>query len=441
MQRRTFLRAMPMAAAFGGGLMGAMQRSAYAADFTANDYKALVCVFLYGGNDGNNMLVPTDARYAQYQVGRGRLALARAELLDVGGVGFHPSMGAVRELWTRGKAAAVANVGPLLEPTSLAQFRAGTARVPANLFSHSDQQQQWHIGSAESSVRTGWGGRVADLVMNANGNAKSLVTALALGGKSTFQNGVVSSPFALSSSGRFGFDVFQKDDPTDAINAAFGQLLRQQREHLFEAAWLETMNRSIDTQRLFNDVVSNAPALQTAFPASGLADQLKMIARLIAGRQTLGAKRQVFFASIGGFDTHGEDQLRDQAELLSEVSTALGAFYNATIELGVSESVTTFTASDFGRDFPANGNGGSDHGWGNHHLVVGGAVKGGKLYGAMPELAVGGADDAGGGRWIPTTSVEQYAAGFARWFGVSASDLPLIAPNLDRFGGGALAFL
>ncbi len=441
MKRRAFLRSVPAAAALGGGVFAALQRSAHAAAFEAQDYKALVCIFLFGGNDGNNMLIPIDDRFAGYAAGRGRLALSRSELLPIGDFGLHPQMSGIRELWTRGKAAAVANVGPLSEPLSLAQFRAGSARIPLNLFSHSDQQQQWHTGSADGSLRTGWGGRVADLVMSANGGAQALTTALSLGGRSTFQTGVRATPFTLSPSGRFGFSAYPKDATDDPLSRAFGKMIAQRRDHLFEAAWLDTMNRSIETQRIFNDVVNRATPIATVFPASGLANQLKTIAQLIAGRASLGVKRQVFFASLGGFDTHGEDQLRDQAELLSEVSTAVAAFYNATAELGVADNVTTFTASDFGRDFPANGSGGSDHGWGNHHIVVGGAVKGGQVYGHFPELVVGGADDAGGGRWIPTTSVEQYAATFAQWFGVSAGDMPLIAPNLNRFASGSLGFL
>jgi uncharacterized protein (DUF1501 family) len=434
MQRRAFLQTLPGMAALGSGLFSAMHRSAHAAAFQADDYKALVCVFLFGGNDGNNMIVPIDVRYNGYATGRGRLALPKSDLLAVGDFGLHPQLSGIRELWSRDKAAAVANVGPLLEPLSLAQYKAGSARIPSNLFSHSDQQQQWHTASADGSLRTGWGGRVADMVMSANGTAQALTTALAVGGRSTFQTGVNATPFTLSPSGRFGFDVYKRSEPENPINQAFAKLIEQKRDHLFEAAWLETMNRSIETQRMFNDVVNATTPLKTVFPNSGLADQLKTIARLIAGRNSLGAKRQVFFASIGGFDTHGIDQLTDQAELFSEISTAVAAFYNATVELGVADNVTTFTASDFGRDFPANGNGGSDHGWGNHHLVVGGAVKGGLLYGEFPELAVGGKDDAGGGRWIPTTSVEEYAATFARWFGVPNSDLSLVAPNIARFG-------
>ncbi len=441
MNRRDFLRSSSALGIAGSGVFGAMHRSAHAASFAATDYKALVCIFLYGGNDGNNLIVPIDGRFAQYQTGRGRLALDRASLLPVGEYGLHSSMTGVRELFTRGKAAAVVNVGPLVEPLTQAQFKNGTARAPVSLFSHSDQQQQWHTASADASQKTGWGGRLADLVMSANGTAQALTTTLAVAGRSTFQTGNVAAPFTLSPSGRFGFEVYQKDEPNDPINQGFAKLIRQQREHLFESAWLDTVNRSIDTQRLFNDVVNSTTPLQTVFPDSGLANQLKTVARLIAGRNQLGAKRQVFFASLGGFDTHGIDQLQDQAALLSEISTAVTAFYNATVELGIADNVTTFTASDFGRDFPANGNGGSDHGWGNHHLIVGGAVKGGRVYGTFPELIVGGRDDAGGGRWIPSTSVDEYAATFSRWFGVSATDLALVTPNLGRFAQRDVAWL
>jgi uncharacterized protein (DUF1501 family) len=311
---------------------------------------------------------------------------------------------------------------------------------PPNLFSHSDQQTQWQSAAADVSVRLGWGGRVADQIASLNG-VQNIATAVAVNGRSFFQQGASVSPFSVSPNGNFGFDAYDATNSTDPLSVAFGEMINVPRPHLFDAAWNDVIKRGISTQRVFQNAINNAAPLTTVFPNSGLADQLKTVARLIAARGALGVKRQVYFCSIGGFDTHGEDQLVDQAELLGTVSDAMAAFYRATVELNVAQQVTSFTMSDFGRDFPANGNGGSDHGWGNHHLIVGGAVQGNKLYGTFPTLRVNGPDDTNGGRWIPTTATEQYAATLARWFGLSATEISATFPTLSRFAGGALAFV
>ena len=437
MRRREFLK---RGAALGGAAMlGDLGRIAHAVG-PVNDYKALVCVFLFGGNDGNNLLIPRDAAgYAEYARGRGqRLALPLQDLqalnlTNTPGRQFalHPRMGQLAAIVNQGKAAALANVGPLSAPLTRAQYRNQSAPIPPNLFSHSDQQFQWQTSITDSPIRTGWGGRLLDLYLAQN--QTPVASALSLTGRSTFLNGAQASGFSVSSSGNFGLDFYESDTATDPMSVAFRKILTVQRPHLFEAAWLDTISRSIVTQRLFNGAINDAPALQTQFPNTGLGDQLQTAARLIAARQSLGVKRQAFFCSLGGFDTHGEDQLADQGDNLENLSGSLAAFYNATVELGVAAQVTAFTASDFGRDLPANGNGGSDHGWGNHHLIVGGAVNGAKLYGTFPTLVVDGPDDSGGGRWIPTTAIDEYGAAFARWFGVSRGELPALFPNIGRF--------
>jgi len=445
--RRSVLKVMAMApAALGGGVMGGLTRAAFAQNVAAGDYRALVAIFMFGGNDGNNMLIPLDASgYADYQSGRGRLALGRNGLQTITPTNtqgrpfaLHPSMGALASLFESGQCAAVANVGPLVQPLTRSQWQANTGQTPANLFSHSDQQAQWQSGTSDASVRLGWGGRVADQIASLNG-IQNVATAVAVNGRSAFQQGATVSPFLVSSSGNFGFDSY---DPSshDAVSVGFAEMINASRSHLFEAAWNDTIKRGITTQQVFQQALNQASPLTTVFPDTGLGDQLKTVARLIASRAAFGVRRQVFFCSIGGFDTHGEDQLQDQAELLGTVSDAMSAFYRATVELGVATQVTSFTMSDFGRDFPANGSGGSDHGWGNHHLVLGGSVQGRKLYGTFPTLRVNGPDDTSGGRWIPTTATEQYAAGLGGLFGLSASEISQVFPTLTRFPAGPVTF-
>ena len=447
--RRHVLRLGALAPmAFSTGLLGGLVRSAYAQSASnPTDYKALVAVFMFGGNDGNNLLIPLDAAsFTDYSAGRGRLALARENLAPInptntGGRAFalHGSMSALAGLFSAGKAAAVANVGPLVKPTTRTQWQTDDSFSPPNLFSHSDQQNQWQSAAADVGVRQGWGGRIADQVAALNG-VQNIATAIAVNGRSFFQQGAQVAPYAVSPSGYFGFESYDPKS-TSALSVGFGEMINVRRNHLFEAAWNEVIKRGIDTQQVFQTALNQSPALTTVFPQTGIGDQLQTIARLIAVRGALGVKRQVYFASIGGFDTHGAYQLQDQAELLAAVSNAMAAFYRATEEMGVAQQVSSFTMSDFGRDFPANGNGGSDHGWGSHHIVVGGAVQGNKLYGTFPVLRVGGPDDTTGGRWIPTTATEQYAASFARWFGLSNAELAAAFPTLSRFPSGPLALL
>jgi len=333
----------------------------------------------------------------------------------------------------------VANLGTLAQPLTKAQYQSSQALKPTNLFSHSDQQFLWNTAMADNSVRAGWGGRLGDRVaaMNASGN---LTTCLSVAGNSAFLSGDTIRPFPISPSGRFGLDFYESGTDSVPLSQGISRMLAQPQTNVMDSVWLDILGGSIVNQKQLATALNGAPPFQTAFPDSGLADALKMVARLIAVRSTFGAKRQVFFAGIGGFDTHGEDQPQRQQELLGEVSGAMAAFYNATVELGVGNDVTAFTASDFGRNFPTNGRG-SDHGWGSHHLVVGGSVKGNALYGTFPTLVVNGPDDAGEGRWIPTTSVDQYAATMASWFGVNSGDVNLVFPNLKRFATANLGFM
>lgn len=283
------------------------------------------------------------------------------------------------------------------------------------------------------------GGRAADLLASLNGNSK-VSLALSIAGTNTFEVGNTVIPYLISPNGSIGLRGIGSRNPNAIIRVqGFKNLLALPHKNLFEAAYADTMTRSIEENEILTNALRGITPLQTVFPTNDLGRQLAMVAKLIAARTNLGMQRQIFFCAVGGYDTHG-DQMPAQAGLLTELSGAMNAFYAATVELGVQQSVTTFTASDFGRTLPSNGNG-SDHGWGSHQFVMGGAVRGGRLYGKFPTLAVNGPDDTEDGRWIPTTSVDEFSATIARWFGVSDSDMPTVFPNIGRFAHPNLGFL
>lgn len=428
-----------ISAAAGNALVSSAQAQ------TADDYRCLVCLFMFGGNDANNLLIPTDSgRFAQYQRARGVLALPQNTLLGIspanaGGApfGLHPAMTGMQKLFQQGKAAFVSNVGPLAAPTTKAQWEARSVPLPPNLFSHSDQAAQWQSAISEGVGRTGWAGRLGDLVQDMNSNRGATLVSLA--GNNLWENGNTLSSYKVSPSGKLGFD-FYKAGTNDPFSVSLGEMLGASRANLFDQAWVGAINRSVENSKSVAAALQGAQFAST-FPNTGLGSQLRMAARLVAARNALGVKRQTIFVSIGGFDTHGEDQLSRQNQLFGEISAAVSAFYEATVTMGVSNQVSLFSASDFGRNLQSNGKG-SDHGWGSHHFVVGGSVKGGNLFGTFPELSLGGPDDIGQqGVWIPSTSVEQMAASMARWFGVSATDMPTIFPTLGRFATPDLGLL
>lgn len=456
--RREFLGKLAVACASTAGL-GAwndLQRMAAAASLApagpkaaGEDYRALVCLFLFGGNDGNNMVIPTGAtEYLQYATGRTpTLALAQSTLLPLSvrntpGRTFavHPAMAGFQTLFNQGKAAIVANAGPLREPTSRSQYRARSVAIPPDLFSHSDQQAQWQSSISDGAPRSGWGGRLGDLLKSANG-ANQSSTLISVSGNNLFEVGTTLSSFKVSPGNLQGLDFYKGGASTDPLSRGISDMLAIPSINLFEGAWKDVIDRAIQNQQILATALANVPPFATAFPDTGLGSQMEMIARLVAVRRALGLRRQVFFASIGGFDTHGDEQPQRQAQLLGELSGAMSALYSATVELDCADLVTSFTASDFNRTFPSNGRG-SDHAWGNHHLVAGGAVRGGQIAGMFPTLVRGGPDDTGsGGLWIPTTAVDQYAATLATWFGVGTGELNTIFPNLSRFPAANLGFM
>jgi uncharacterized protein (DUF1501 family) len=409
------------------------------------DYKALVCIFMFGGNDSNNMLVPTDSRYAQYLQARSVLALPQSQLLplQIGGqsiYGLHPNMPEMQGYFNNQQSLAiVANVGTLVQPTTQATYRAFT-NLPENLFSHSDQQDQWQSAQLAGIPVSGWAGKVADNVQTFNAAAQ-FPPILSISGSPVFCTGLTTRPFSMDPGQPPGLDGFDTSAASQARYAATQQLLTFDSGLSMVQAANTVTGQAVKFAQVLSAALKNVAPLQTIFPGTYLGQQLQQVAQVISARSALGVQRQIFFCSYGGFDTHA-DQLPQQVALLSTISQGMSAFYQATQELGVANQVTTFTLSEFSRTLEPSSNGGTDHAWGSHQLILGGAVKGNAIYGTFPTLALGGPNDADqNGRWIPTTALDQYAATLATWFGVGAANLPSIFPNLVNFTGSNLGFL
>ena len=430
-------------------------------------YKALVCIFLNGGNDGNNMLVSLD-QYASYSAARSAAGLALPQSgtgsflpispLTGGSYGLHPSMTEIQALFNQGRVAALVNNGPLVEPLTRTTYQNGTGKKPLQLFSHSDQVGLFATAIADNVSQTGWGGRIADKTSSLN-SPSTFPANVSIAGVNLFLTGVDTRQLAVSDSNTTLANVLQLNNAPGASagesssrSASFNELRALDNNFKLIKAASDTRSSAIQTDLALSSV---NPILTTPFPSpsTSLSRQLLQVARLIKASTDPSAginmKRQIFFCQIGAFDTHSA-QLNGQAGLLQQVSQAMNAFYNATVELGLQDSITTFTLSDFGRTLQPAGSGvtqvGSDHAWGNNHLIMGGAVRGNRLYGTYPTLQLGGPDDTDGGasprgRWIPTTSVEQYAATLATWYGLSTSDLPAVFPLIGRFATPDLGFM
>lgn len=421
-----------------------------AAALTATDYKALVCVFLYGGNDNGNTVLPVDnANYARYATIRTSLAIPQASLAatalspttaltDGMQLALAPQMTAFKSLFDAGKLAVQLNVGTLIQPTTVAQYNAKSVLLPPKLFSHNDQQSVWQSSMPEGST-AGWGGKLGDLALANNTN--SVFTCISVTGNAVYLAGQTAVQYQVSTNGAVAISGVKSGlYGSSSCGAALNSLITQASTQTLENEYAKITSRSISAEGQVTGALASVPAFSTVYPAgNSLASQLQTVAKLIAARNTLGVKRQVFMVSLGGFDLH--DNLSTlHPGLMTNVSEAMAAFYNTTVELGISNNVTAFTASDFGRTLSSNGDG-SDHGWGSHHFVLGGAVQGKQFYGTAPAIVVNGTNDVGQGRLIPTTSVDQYASTLATWFGVSATELPTVMPNISNYSLKNLGFV
>ena len=448
MKRRCFLQhAGALAGTAALGQLGVF--AAHAA--SANDYKALVCIFLYGGNDTNNMIVPLDtAGYANYAQTRSYLALPQSQLLPLalaGGApqyGLHPALPGLQSLWTSGNLAVVANVGTLVQPLTKAQYLSTATAKPESLFSHIDQQHQWQASiSNTSSSNSGWGGRLSDQLADLNANS-SVPPMISTGGNNLFVTGAASQALVIPTSGSFGLNGFSNGSADAARRSALEELLNVDQTINLTQAAQAIMSGALTSSAILNPILTTTDAtLSARFTGltSNFSQQLLAIAKVIEARSALGASRQVFLATLGSFDTH-TDQLKEQQALLSQLDAGLTAFHGAMADIGAGKNVTSFTLSDFSRNFLPNTGGGTDHAWGSHPLVIGDAVNGGSIYGTMPALQLSGPDDASDlGRWIPTIAVDQFAATLVTWFGADATALAAVLPNLSAFSPSTLGFI
>jgi uncharacterized protein (DUF1501 family) len=423
------------------------------------DYKALVCVFLFGGNDSWNMVVPTsDAEYNAYFAARGggtssSLAIDKAALLPITPLtpdptgatyGFHPSMVGMQSLFNSGRCAVVANVGPLIEPTTKIQYQQQLVKLPPQLFSHNDQQDQWHSLRGKLLLKSGWGGRVAD-VLNAQLGGQQLPLNVSLSGKTLFQAGEIATPYVMGATGANTFSGFGTSTVALGRRQAFEAIANAPYPDIYQRGFAAVQKRAVQYADLVNSNLAGANSYNfAALPDSGvtlspLATQLRTVAKMIYKNQALGMSRQIFFVSTGGFDSH-DNQANDQPGLLGNISASLKSFDDALKEIAMDNAVTAFTHSDFGRTLSSNGDG-SDHAWGGVQLVTGGAVRGQSIYGQYPSLALGSSLDVSGGRLIPTTSADQYAATLASWLGVGETQLAQVAPNINNFTVRNLNFM
>ena len=427
---------------------------AAAAQTVPSDYKALVCIFMYGGNDQSNTVVPNDnASYQLYAQSRTNLTLPQTALLPLATpnnasmsgrqIALRSELQPLKTIYDAGKAAVLANVGTLVVPTNMTQYRARSVPLPPSLFSHNDQQSVWQTyNGRREGARVGWGGRAGDLL--ASSNQYQNFTCVSASGTAVFLSGQSTVQMQIGNNGGLAITALTGTTlfGSSAGPATARRLMTEDRGNLLEKDYNGIVKRSDEAAETLNSALTGFPTTAapfSTFPNTGLGNQLRNVARMIAARQALGSHRQVFHVSISGFDQHS-GLINGHGGRMTELGDALAAFYQATVALGVADSVTAFTASDFGRTLDSNGEG-SDHGWGAHHFIVGGAVKGGDVYGTWPDTVLRGANDVGRGNLLPTTSVVQYAATLATWFGISATQMPDVLPNAANFTQLGLGFM
>ena len=446
--RREFLKRVAHYTALGSAAPLALSLSslAQASSFSASDYKAIVCVYLYGGNDYANTLIPYDSTsYNLYNTLRPDIALTRSSLSNTvlnpgsplgGGLQFalEPNLSPLIPLFNNNQMSVLLNMGTLIQPTTKTQYLANSVSLPPRLFSHIDQQK--YSQSINSLGTSGWGGRIEDLVMSAN--SASTFSAVSAAGNNLFLSGNSVLEYQVGSNGPVAINAISGSPfGSSSVASALKSIISTPINQILSDQVTATVNRSMAAQGSLSSVLGSSSPFGSLFPANNsLASQLQIVARIIRANQSLGVKRQVFFVSLGGFDTH--DHIATvHPPLMALVGGAISAFQSAVASMSLTSSVLTFTASDFGRTLTSNGDG-TDHGWGSHHFVFGGPITTSKFVGAPPALANNGPDDVGQGRLIPTTSVDQLAYYMGTWFGASPSDLKTVLPNAQNFSAISL---
>src|SRR5512134_1364155 len=454
LSRREFVKRASALSFMGAGAPFALNLATIGAASaqTVPDYRAIVCLFFFGGNDHTNTIVPYDpTEHAAYVNARQSIAFAYDALTPTATApvasqnnrpfAFHPALTALKSLYDQGKLAVVANVGPLVVPTTLAQYRARSVPLPPKLFSHNDQQSVWQANQPiGEGARLGWGGRMGDLLASQNG--QTIFTCISASGNAVFMSGQEVIQYQVGANGSTAFNALSGNLYGSATaGSAYRRVITRASGHLFESQLGQVVSRSISANATLSASLPPASSFTVPIPANnGLASQLNVVARIIAGRGGLAANRQVFFVSVGGFDSH-DFLINDHNARMLTVNAAVDAFYQWLQQLQMENNVTLFTASDFGRTLTSNGDG-SDHGWGAHHFVVGGAVQGGTIYGTFPQVTFSTPEDVGQGSLLPTTSVDQYAATLGRWLGVADAQMPDVLPNIVNFGAARyLGFL
>ena len=445
MQRRSFLKTASWGAlAQLAGVSPLRSMAAFAQNSSATDYKAIVCLFMRGGNDSNNMIIPiAGSQYNAYSQARGSSAIAQNQLLSLtnSAYGLNPAFPNLNRAYAAGNAAMIANVGPLVQPTTAAQYTSSSVQIPGALMAHDDQQDAWESGSYQPGVGTSWSGLTADLLAPTY-NAPNMPMVTLLGTATNFGRGKTAVPFTAGPAAQSASFWCTQGNSCYAREAAAQQLLTFDNGVNLLQADQQIYQQAYKYDNFYNSVLGDARGFRTPFPPyNPLSGALYTVATMMQLRNEIDARRQIFLIDAGGFDTH-VGQASAQAQLYPMLDQAIGVFTQVMQELGLYDNVTLFTASDFSRTLQINSAGGSDHAWGGHHFVVGGAVKGGKVYGTFPNLQLGGPDDIdGSGRYVPTTALSQYTATLASWFGVPSSALGPMLPGLTNFQTTNLGFV
>lgn len=452
-KRRDFIKTLGKglvgSAAFGNGILPLLANAQASA---GDEYKALICINLAGGNDGFNTLVPIGSSYENYAAIRQDLALPKTSLHALNNLnsgqevyGLHPALAQTARLFNFGHLACVGNIGNLVEPVTRASYFDGSVALPAHLFSHNDQAYFTQTLN-QQDVTSGWAGRVADAMEDFNVN-QQLAMNISLSGDNAWQRTAAKLPYGVRGSGVSLIDALSEDNPASfsASRAAlYRSFISRNRSHLLQRHYADVQLNAWVMAQYVSDILKSQPVLDlpilTSTSAKGLLESLGMVVRFIAAHKAFEVKRQIFFVDLPGFDTH-RNQLADQQQMLQELDQGLGEFHDAMTALGYGDQVTVFTQAEFGRTLSRNGNNGTDHGWTNHHLVMGGAVRGQRIYGSLPEMAADNDHDIGEGRIIPQSSFDQYAATLSQWFGVNNEDLAVIFPNLQNFAQSNLGFI